>query len=358
MIILSNLQQEALILLANLIETPSFSKEEDATARLLQDWFQKKEMVFFTNGNNVWAKNKNFDSSKPSSLLNSHHDTVKPNSAYTKDPFSAILEDGKLYGLGSNDAGGCLVSLLAAFTWFYEQEDLNYNLIFAGTAEEEINGNNGIASVLPILPKFDAAIVGEPTLMQMAIAEKGLVVFDVKVKGIPSHAAHPNSNNAIYKCISVLEWFKNFKFEKVSEALGEIKVTVTQINAGSQHNVVPASVDLVVDVRVNDRYSNAEVAEILKENAPVDEIVPRSLRLNSSTIPKEHPLVLAGIELGMSTYGSPTLSDQAMLSCPSLKLGPGDSNRSHSADEFIFVQEVEEGIATYIALLEKVLNKN
>tara|TARA_R100000935_G_scaffold38053_1_gene59346 strand:- start:2184 stop:3254 length:1071 start_codon:yes stop_codon:yes gene_type:complete len=355
MISLYKLQQEALSLLANLIETPSFSKEENATARLLEHWFKKKEMVFFTNGNNVWAKNKIFDSSKPSLLLNSHHDTVKPNSAYTKDPFSAIKEEGKLYGLGSNDAGGCLVSLLAAFTWFYDQEDLNYNLIFAGTAEEEINGNNGIASILPILPTFDAAIVGEPTLMQMAIAEKGLVVFDVKVKGTPSHAAHPNLDNAIYKCISVLEWFKNFKFKKVSEALGEVKVTVTQINAGSQHNVVPASVDLVVDVRVNDKYTNAEVTEILKQNAPVDEIVPRSLRLNSSSIPKEHPLVLAGIELGMSTYGSPTLSDQAMLSCPSLKLGPGDSNRSHSADEFIFVQEVEEGIATYIALLEKVL---
>ena len=355
MITLSNLQQQALSLLANLIETPSFSKEEDATALLLEGWFKKRDIVFFRDGNNVWAKNKNFDSDKPSILLNSHHDTVKPNSAYTKDPFSAILEEGKLFGLGSNDAGGCLVSLLAAFTWFYEQEDLKYNLIFAGTAEEEINGNNGIASILPILPKFDAALVGEPTLMQMAIAEKGLVVFDVKIKGTPSHAAHPNLDNAIYKCISVLEWFKIFKFEKVSDVLGEVKLTVTQINAGSQHNVVPANVDLVLDVRVNDRYSNAEVAEILKTNAPVDEIVPRSLRLNSSSISKEHPLVQAGKELGMSTYGSPTLSDQAMLNCPSLKLGPGDSNRSHSADEFIFVKEVEEGISTYIALLEKVL---
>jgi acetylornithine deacetylase len=227
--------------------------------------------------------------------------------------------------------------------------------VFAGSAEEETNGKNGISSLLPKMPNIDVAIVGEPTLMQLAIAEKGLVVFDAVVKGTPSHAAHPNDNNAIYKTAKVLQWFENFRFKEVSEALGELKLTVTQIKAGSQHNVVPGKVDLVIDVRVNDRYSNAEVAEILKNEAPVDEINPRSLRLNSSSIPQEHDLVKAGISLGMETYGSPTLSDQAMLKCPSLKLGPGDSTRSHSADEFIYVKEVEEGIEKYIKLLDKAL---
>ncbi|SKB38107.1 acetylornithine deacetylase [Salegentibacter holothuriorum] len=354
---LEELQQEALGLLKKLIETQSFSKEEDKTAELLEAWFKAKGITYSRHLNNVWATNKNFDSAKPSLLLNSHHDTVKPNSAYTRDPFEAKIEDGRLYGLGSNDAGGCLVSLLATFTWFYEAQDLQYNLVFAGTGEEEINGKNGIACMLPKIPKIDVAIVGEPTLMQLAIAEKGLVVFDAKVKGTPSHAAHPNGDNSIYKTADVLKWFEEFKFPKQSEALGNVKLTVTQINAGSQHNVVPGHVDLVIDVRVNDAYSNADVQEILQNQAPVDEINARSLRLNSSSIPKDHELVKAGIALGMETYGSPTLSDQAMLSCPSLKLGPGDSTRSHSADEFIYVKEIEEGIELYIKLLEKALKK-
>jgi acetylornithine deacetylase len=352
---LSKLQNEALELLKKLISTQSFSGEEEGTAALLEQWFKDHEIPCQRHLNNVWAVNKNFEDTKPTLLLNSHHDTVKPNSAYTKDPFNAEISEGKLFGLGSNDAGGCLVSLLATFTYFYKAEGLSHNLIFAGTAEEEINGKNGIACLLPLLPKVDVAIVGEPTLMDLAIAEKGLVVFDVLVKGTPSHAAHPNNDNAIYKSAKALQWFEVCKFEKVSEALGEVKLTVTQIKAGSQHNVVPAQVELVVDVRVNDQYSNAEIAAILAEQAPVDEIKPRSLRLNSSSIPLEHPLIEAGISLGMKTYGSPTLSDQAMLSCPSLKLGPGDSTRSHSADEFIFVKEIEEGIEKYIKLLEKAL---
>lgn len=352
---INRIQTEAIELLKRLIETPSFSKEEDATANLLEEWFQKFNMPFNRHLNNVWSVNKHYDQSKPTLLLNSHHDTVKPNSAYSKDPFVAEVEDGKLFGLGSNDAGGCLVSLLATYTWFYKQENLKYNLVFAGTAEEEINGSNGIASLLPLLPEIDLAIVGEPTLMQLAIAEKGLVVFDAVVKGTPSHAAHPNVNNAIYKSAEVLKWFENFKFDKVSDVLGEVKLTVTQINAGSQHNVVPAQVDMVIDVRVNDKYSNSEVEKILQENAPVDEIRARSLRLNSSSIPSDHELIKAGVGMGMKTYGSPTLSDQAMLQCPSLKMGPGDSTRSHSADEFIYVMEVEEGIELYIMLLEKVL---
>ncbi len=349
------LQKEAIALLKDLIKTQSFSGEEDQTAILLENWLKQYEIPFNRHLNNVWAVNKHFDETKPTLLLNSHHDTVKPNSAYTKDPFEATVENGKLFGLGSNDAGGCLVSLLATFIYFYKAENLKFNLLFAGTAEEEINGKNGIACLLPLIPKIDVAIVGEPTLMQMATAEKGLVVFDAVVKGTPSHAAHPNDNNSIYKTAKVLEWFERYKFDKVSDILGDVKLTITQIKAGSQHNVVPAQVDLVIDVRVNDCYSNAEIEEILKENAPVDEIKARSLRLNSSSIPEDHELVQAGISLGMKTYGSPTLSDQAMLNCPSLKLGPGDSTRSHSADEFIYVMEVEEGIEMYIKLLEKAI---
>lgn len=352
---LAKLQVQAIDLLKKLIQTPSFSGEEDPTARLLEEWFIAHKIPFNRHLNNVWAKNAAFDQTRPTLLLNSHHDTVKPNSGYTRDPFQATVESGKLYGLGSNDAGGCLVSLLACFTWFYEAEDLNYNIIFAGTSEEEINGENGISSLLPILPEIDVAIVGEPTLMQLAISEKGLVVFDAFVQGTPSHAAHPNTDNAIYKAARALPWFEDFRLEKVSESLGEVKLTVTQINAGSQHNVVPARVHLVLDVRVNDCYTNAEIEQILMEHAPVDEIKARSLRLNSSCIAQDHALVKAGVSQGMKTYGSPTLSDQAMLSCPSLKLGPGDSTRSHSANEFIYVREIEEGIEKYINLLEKAL---
>ncbi|NMH87125.1 M20 family metallo-hydrolase [Flavivirga algicola] len=349
------LTNDAISLLKKLIETQSFSSEEDQTALHIEDWFKRYKIDYKRTQNNVWAINKYFDESKPTLLLNSHHDTVKPNSAYTKNPFKATVEDGKLYGLGSNDAGGCLVSLIATFTHFYNQKNLKYNLVIVASAEEESSGPNGLNSMLAIIPKVDVAIVGEPTLMNLAVAEKGLVVFDAVVKGTPSHAAHPNDNNAIYNSIEVLQWFKDFKFEKGSEALGDVKLTVTQINAGKQHNVVPADVQLVIDVRVNDAYSNAEIAEILQKQSPCTSITPRSLRLNSSCIPVDHDLVKAGIAIGRTTYGSPTLSDQAVLSCPSLKLGPGDSTRSHSADEFIYVNEIEEGVGIYIELLEKVL---
>ncbi len=345
------LTQKAIHLLEELIATQSFSGEEDKTADAIRNWLKGFGIETQRQNNNVYAFNKHFDASKPTLLLNSHHDTVKPNSAYTKDPFHPHVEDGRLYGLGSNDAGGCLVSLLATFTNFYEREDLNHNIIMAATAEEESAGPNSLRALLPILPHIDVAIVGEPTLMDLAIAEKGLVVFDAQVEGTPSHAAHPNDNNSIYNTIGVLDWFKNYSFEKTSEALGEVKMTVTQINAGKQHNVVPAHVDLVVDVRVNDCYSNAEVAELLQKEAPC-KMTPRSLRLNSSAINPNHSLVQSGLTLGRKTYGSPTLSDQAALSCQSLKLGPGDSTRSHSADEFIHIHEIEEGIDLYIKILE------
>jgi len=346
--------QEAIALLKDLISIQSFSSEEDQTAARIEQWFSDHDIPSERIQNNVYAFNANFDESKPTLLLNSHHDTVKPNSAYTKDPFHPHVEDGKLYGLGSNDAGGALVSLIALFTHYYEHPNPSYNLILAATAEEESSGPNGLNSLLPQLPPIDVAIVGEPTLMQLAVAEKGLVVFDGKVEGTASHAAHLNADNPILKLPKVIEWLQAFSFEKSSEVLGPVKLTVTQVNAGKQHNVVPAAVDLVIDVRVNDCYSNQEIVDLLQKDAPLT-LTPRSTDLNSSAIPIDHPLVEAGLELGRETYGSPTLSDQAKLSCPSLKLGPGDSTRSHTADEYIYVQEIEEGIELYIALLNKIL---
>ena len=346
--------QEAIALLKDLISIQSFSSEEDKTATRIEQWFIDHDIPSKRIQNNVYAFNAAFDDSKPTLLLNSHHDTVKPNSAYTKDPFHPHIEDGKLYGLGSNDAGGALVSLMALFTHYYEHPNPSYNLIMAATAEEESSGPNGLNSLLTHLPKIDVAIVGEPTLMQLAVAEKGLVVFDGKVEGTASHAAHPNEDNPILKLPKVIEWLQAFTFEKSSEVLGPVKLTVTQVNAGKQHNVVPATVDLVIDVRVNDCYSNQEIVDLLQKEAPLS-LTPRSTDLNSSSIPVDHPLVQAGIALGRETYGSPTLSDQAKLSCPSLKLGPGDSTRSHTADEFIYVNEIEEGIQLYIDLLNKIL---
>ncbi|MEM9001138.1 MAG: M20 family metallo-hydrolase [Bacteroidota bacterium] len=350
------LAQEALALLKQLISIPSFSEEEDETATTIMHWLKKFGVDTQRQYNNIYAFNKHFDENKPNLLLNSHHDTVKPNSAYTKDPFHPHVEDGKLYGLGSNDAGGALCCLLATFIHFYERDDLSYNIIMSATAEEEDAGDKSISALLPILPAIDVAIVGEPTQMQLAIAEKGLVVFEGKVEGTPSHAAHPNDNNSIYNTIKVLEWFKDYTFEKVSDVLGPVKMTVTQINAGSQHNVVPGHVDLVIDTRVNDCYTNEEINEILQKEAPCT-LTPRSLNLSSSSIAIEHPLVRSGIALGRETYGSPTLSDQAELSCQSLKMGPGDSVRSHSANEFIYVNEVLEGVGIYIALLEGFLTR-
>lgn len=347
----TELTESAITLLKELISIESFSKEEDKTAYAIQAWLAHYDIPTERDLNNIIAKNKFWDDSKPTLLLNSHHDTVKPNTAYTKDPFLPHIEDGKLYGLGSNDAGGPLVSLLATFVNYYNAEDLNHNILMVASAEEENAGENSLRGLLPKLPHIDVAIVGEPTLMQLAIAEKGLVVFDAVIKGTPSHAAHPNDDNSIYNSIKVLEWFKNYSFERSSEALGDVKMTVTQISAGSQHNVVPAQVDMVVDVRVNDAYSNKEIADLLKKDAPC-ELKERSLRLNSSKIDKNHPLVKSGIALGRTTYGSPTLSDQAALSCQSLKLGPGDSTRSHSANEFIYVHEIEEGIDLYIKILK------
>jgi len=351
---MSDLTAAAIDLLKDLIGIPSFSRQEDKTADRIGEWFDHYGIPYQRDGNNLWAKNKAFDSKKPTLLLNSHHDTVKPNAAYTNDPFEAKIEDGKLYGLGSNDAGGALVSLIALFTHYFNKENPKYNLLVTASAEEEIAGDDSLSGLLPKLPKIDVAIVGEPTEMHLAVAEKGLIVFDAVITGTPGHAAHPNADNPIMKLPEVLNWFENFKLQKFSDFLGDVKVTVTQVRAGKEHNVVPASVHLVVDVRVNDKYSNEELSKILVEAAPC-KMTPRSLRLNSSSIRIDHELVQAGIALGRKTYGSPTLSDQAALNCPSVKLGPGLSTRSHTANEFIFVNEIEEAIKIYIDLIGKLL---
>ena len=347
---IETLTKEAIALLKSLIETPSFSSEEDKTALLIENWFTQNSIPFERENNNVWAFNKHFDISKPTLLLNSHHDTVKPNQGYTKNPFEAIVEDNKLFGLGSNDAGGCLVSLMATFTHFYDNENLPYNMVIVASAEEESSGKKGLNSVLKHLPELDCAIVGEPTLMQLAVAEKGLLVLDVVVKGTASHAAHHNPDNPIYNALPVIDWFKTYQFEKKSDVLGPVKMTLTQVNAGKQHNVVPAECHLVVDIRVNDYYNNTEILETVRANVNA-EVTPRSMHLNASSIPITHGLVQAGIALGRTTYGSPTLSDQSVLYCKSLKLGPGESLRSHSADEFIYINEIEEGIQLYIKIL-------
>lgn len=351
---IKKLTLEAIKLLKKLIETESFSGEEEGTSLLIQSWFKQNSIPLQRDNNNIWATNKYFDASKPTILLNSHHDTVKPNKAYTKNPLKADVINGKLFGLGSNDAGGSLVSLIATFTYFYEKKNLKYNLIILASAEEENSGKNGIRSVLPQLPDIDFAIVGEPTQMNLAIAEKGLLVLDCYAHGKAGHAAHGTGDNALYKAVEAINWFKDYHFSKVSNALGEIKMTVTQIDAGKQHNVVPAICHFVVDIRVTDVYSLTEMLKIIKESVDVD-VKERSLRNNSSAIDLEHPIVKSGIKLGRETYGSPTMSDQTALTCPSLKLGPGESLRSHTADEFIYLEEVEEGIELYIKMINELM---
>jgi acetylornithine deacetylase/succinyl-diaminopimelate desuccinylase-like protein len=349
------LDEIAVNLLEQLIAIPSFSKEEDKTATVLEGFLKQQGIPSQRKGNNVWALNKNFNSALPTILLNSHHDTVKPNSQYSRDPFKAEIIDGKLYGLGSNDAGGPLVSLLAAFIHFYQQQNLKYNIAIAATAEEEISGTGGIESVWDLLPKIDFAIVGEPTLCNMAIAEKGLMVLDCVAKGRAGHAAREEGVNAIYEAMKDLEWITRYKFPKVSETLGSIKMTVTVINAGKQHNVVPAECLYTIDVRVTDQYSLEEVLEIIQANVRAD-VKPRSLRMRSSGIDQSHPLVSAAKNMGLELYGSPTTSDQALIPVPSVKIGPGDSARSHTADEFIHVAEIVKGIDTYIKLLDQVIH--
>lgn len=345
---------DAVSLLKKLIATPSLSKEEEETAEIIQLFLESRGVVTHQYLNNIWAKNKYFDENKPTIILNSHHDTVKPNKAYTLNPHDPIIKDGKLFGLGSNDAGGCLVSLIATFLHYHKQENLKYNIIIAATAEEEISGPNGVEILLPRLPKIDFGIVGEPTLMNMALAEKGLLVLDCVAHGIPGHAAREEGDNALYKAVKDIEWFMNYRFDKVSDLLGPMKMSVTIINAGSQHNVVPSECKFTVDVRVNELYTFEEVLETIKANV-VSDVIPRSCRLRSTSIAVEHPLIQSGLSLGRTYYGSPTTSDKALMNFPTLKMGPGDSARSHTADEFIYVDEIKNGIDLYIQLLDKVV---
>lgn len=346
------LAEEAIELLKRLIETPSISKEEGQTADLLEEFFRERAIPFSRLENNVWVKNQYFSKELPTILLNSHHDTVKPNASWTYEPFKATLEGNKLIGLGSNDAGGPLVALIATFLYFYYRTDLPYNLILAATAEEEISGKNGIELLLPHLPPIAFGIVGEPTQMDLAVAEKGLMVVDCTAHGKAGHAARNEGENAIYKALQDIAWFERFEFEKKSPLLGPVKMTVTQIQAGTQHNVVPDKCTFVVDVRATEAYTLDEILEIVRTHCQ-SEVHPRSMRLKPSGIPLEHPFVQAGVRLGKKTYGSPTLSDQALMPFPTVKIGPGDSARSHSANEYILIDEITESVHEYIAILKE-----
>lgn len=346
--------ENAVSLLHEMIATPSFSKEEEVVASVIEEFFERQHVHSYRRLNNVWVKNKHFNPDKPTILLNSHHDTVRPNTGYTRDPFKPEIIDGKLYGLGSNDAGGPLVSLIGTFMHYYDHEHLKYNLIMAATAEEEISGTDGIESIWSSLTPIDFAIVGEPTLCGMATAEKGLMVLDCLAKGKPGHAARDEGVNAIYLAMDDMEWIRNFRFPEVSDTLGEMKMTVTIISAGRQHNVVPGECAFTIDVRVTDKYALEETLEIIRQNIKC-QAVPRSMRMRPSGIADDHPLVTSAKKLGLNLYGSPTTSDQALIPVPSVKMGPGDSARSHSADEFIFVDEIRQGIEMYIKLLDNVI---
>jgi acetylornithine deacetylase len=351
----SLLHNEAIDLLKQLISTPSFSREEDKTAAIIESFLQTHGVTTNRHLNNIWACNKFFNESKPSILLNSHHDTVKPNKGYTLDPFMPIEKDGKLFGLGSNDAGGSLVSIISLFLFFHERKNLKYNLVLGVSAEEEISGKNGIEALLSVLPKTDCGIVGEPTLLEMAIAERGLMVLDCIAYGKAGHAARNEGENAIYKAMMDIEWLHTHQFEKISEFLGPVKTTVTSIETENKaHNVVPSECKFIVDVRINELYTHEEVLEIIEKNLQ-SSVSMRSDRLRSSMIALDHPLVKAGLKLNRPYYGSPTCSDKALMYFPTLKIGPGDSARSHTADEFIFINEIKEGIDLYIKLLEQLL---
>ncbi len=356
------LVNEAVALLQRLIATESLSRLEDKTAHILENFLQEKQIAGSRLVNNIWAVNKFFDSEKPSILLNSHHDTVPPNAAYSNNPFDAKIADGKLYGLGSTDAGASLVSLLAAFLFYYEDENLAFNIVFAAAGEEEISGPDGVEKLFA-LPEFvnlfkhkkSFAIVGEPTKLQLAIAEKGLLVLDCTAYGTAGHAANTENDNALYKALKAVEWFKNYSFEKVSPLLGPVKMNVTSIfTENKAHNIVPGKCSFVVDVRLNECYTHEDILKIIRENITV-ECKARSTRLRSSEIKKDHVAVEAGLALGKKIYGSPTMSDKALIPLPALKCGPGDSLQSHSANEFVALKDIEEGISFYVNLLKLLL---
>ncbi len=344
------LVSEATGLLKSLISIPSLSRDEEKAADYLQNYIEMQGMTTGRKGNNIWCLSPMFDLKKPTLLLNSHIDTVKPVNGWRKDPFTPLEENGKLYGLGSNDAGASVVSLLHAFLQLCRTTQA-YNLIYLASCEEEVSGKGGIECVLPELPPVQFAIVGEPTEMQPAIAEKGLMVLDVTAYGRSGHAARNEGDNAIYKVLNDIAWFRDYRFSKESPFLGPVKMSVTMINAGTQHNVIPDRCTFVVDIRSNECYSNQELFDEIQKHITC-EAKPRSFRLSSSHVSPEHPLVQKAVAMGRAPFGSPTLSDQALMPFPSMKMGPGKSSRSHTADEFIFIREIEEAIEMYLKLLD------
>lgn len=348
--------QGAVDLLRELIATPSFSRQEEKTADIWEKWLQDNGVTETTRiHNNVFAVAPGFDPRRKTLMLNSHHDTVKPSASYTRNPFSADIEDGRLYGLGSNDAGGAGVALASTYLDL-RLSSLSFNLIFAITAAEEVMGEYGMRAFLPYLAEKgltpDAVIVGEPTGMRAAVAERGLLVLDCETPGISGHAARNEGINAIYRAMEDIEILRNFRPEKVSEVLGQIKVSVTMINAGTQHNVVPDKCSFVTDIRTTDAYSNEETVNLLRDTVKWSSLTPRSTRVHASVIPESHPLVRRAKELGIETFVSPTTSDMALMhGIPSLKIGPGESSRSHTADEFILLSEINDALLTYPKLL-------
>jgi acetylornithine deacetylase len=341
---------DAVALLQQLIAIPSFSREETAAANFLERYIEIQGYVVSRKENNIWILSPGFDPSRRTILLNSHIDTVKPVAGWVRNPFAPTIENGKLFGLGSNDAGASVVSLLHAFFYLTKKQQ-SYNLIFAASAEEEVSGKNGIESLLQELPKIDFAIVGEPTQMNLAVAEKGLMVLDCVATGKAGHAARNEGDNAIYKVLKDIEWFRTYDFIKKTSLLGPVKMSVTQIAAGTQHNVVPDKCSFVVDVRSNEMYSNDDILEEVRRYVACD-VQPRSTRLSSTATPLDHSIVKRGRELNRSIFGSPTLSDQALMTFPSLKMGPGDSARSHTADEYIHTNEIIEAVEIYVQLLD------
>ena len=360
---LKALEDGALDLLKALIRTPSFSREEGPVAEIISEWLASSNIQHDRCLHNVFARNLHFDPARPTLLLNSHHDTVKPSKGWTLDPFEPVERDGRLHGLGSNDAGGPLVALLAAFTHFHSRTDLSHNLVVAATAEEEVSGNQGVEHLLKDPAFLDllqgspitGAIVGEPTRMEMAVSEMGLLVVDALAQGRSGHAARDEGDNAVYRAMEDIRWLQSQPLDRASDTLARCRTTVTVVNTENRaHNVVPDKCAFVVDIRVNDRYTFEEVLDILRKGMQ-STITPRSTRLRPTSIPTEHPLVQAGLRLGRTCYGSPTTSDKALMPFPALKMGPGDSARSHTADEYIRPEEVREGIGLYVRLLQQVI---
>lgn len=336
-------------LLKKIISIPSFSREEGAVADCLESWMKEHSLPVQRKGNNLWVAGP-FDASRPTIMLNAHIDTVRPVASWTRDPFLPTVEGDRLYGLGANDDGGSIVCLLAAFIELSARPQ-PYNLIYSATAEEEVSGSSGVESIVSEEGPVDLWVIGEPTGMQLAVAEKGLMVLDCTARGVSGHAAREEGVNAIYEALKDIEWFRTYKFPKVSEFLGPVKMTVTQIGAGTQHNVIPAECSFVVDVRPNGLYANAELLELIKASVKC-EVKARSTRLNSSSIDVSHPIVRRGVSLGLGTFGSPTTSNQSVLPFTTIKVGPGDTRRSHTADEYICLSEIEHGINTYVKLLD------